>query len=62
MKIFIYATHCKIQFDLYNYTVSQKGFHPSNGYNFVNSWRICKILCKEQYISNKTDISLPTTP
>jgi len=27
------------------YTVSQKkGCHPNHGYNFVNSWSICKIL------------------
>jgi len=24
--------------------VSQKGCHPTHGYNFVNSWWICKIL------------------
>jgi len=24
--------------------MSQKGFHPKHGYNFVNSWSICKIL------------------
>jgi len=28
-----------------HYTVSQKkGCHPNHGYNFVNSWWICKIL------------------
>jgi len=27
------------------YTVSQrKGCHPNHGYNFVNSWWICKII------------------
>jgi len=26
------------------YTVSQKRCHPNHGYNFVNSWSICKIL------------------
>jgi len=28
--------------------VSQKGCHPSHGYNFVNSWSICKILSQLQ--------------
>jgi len=27
-----------------DYTVSQKRCHPNHGYNFVNSWSICKIL------------------
>jgi len=29
---------------MWPYTVSQKGCHPIHGYNFVNSWSICKIL------------------
>ena len=26
------------------YTVSQKMSHPNHGYNYVNSWSICKII------------------
>ena len=29
---------------IYMYTVSQKVCRPNHGYNFVNSWLICKIL------------------
>jgi len=25
-------------------SVSQKGCHPIHGYDFVNSWSVCKIL------------------
>ena len=32
--------------DLYDWALceSKKGYHPIHGYNFVNSWSICKIL------------------
>jgi len=42
----------------------KKGCHPNHGYNFVNSWWICKILSLLQSAVNfhKTDIRLPTTP
>ena len=39
----------------------KKVSHLNYGYNCVNSWSICKILSLLQ-ISNKTHISLPTTP
>ena len=35
-----------------NYTLSQKGCHPNHGYNFVNSWSICKILSLLQTVVN----------
>jgi len=35
------------------YTVSQKkGCHPNHGYNFVNFWRVCKILSPVQRAVN----------
>jgi len=51
----------KFEDDMPIYTVSQKGWQPNHGYNFVNSWWICKILycCKEHYNFNKTNIRLP---
>ena len=39
--------------DAHYYTVSQKkGCHPNHGYNFVNSWSICKILSLLQRAAN----------
>ena len=39
---------------------SKKGCHPNHGYNFVNSWSICKILSLLQRAVNR--IRLPITP
>ena len=38
------------------YTVSQKRCHPNHGYNFVNSWWICKILKLWKNVVNQSRI------
>jgi len=42
-----YSTNCMISLCNASSVIhreSKKGFHPNHGYNFVNSWWICKIL------------------
>ena len=48
------------------YIVSQKGCHHNHGYNFVNSWRICKLLSLLQravnFHQNQYDLIQPAVP
>jgi len=40
----------------------KKGCHPTHGYNFANSWSICKILSLLHRAVNFQQNRLPTTP
>jgi len=42
----------------------RKGCHPTHGYNFVNSWSICKMFSLLQRAVNfqQTSVTLPTIP